>query len=750
MALVDPYAPCHCGSGQKYKWCCQSVESYVERSQRLLDNGQYELAIKPLLEGLAKVPDNVSLLLRKALVQLHLNQSEPAAETLRLLLQKHPGHLGGSILMTRLALDTEGPHAGVAQFQQALSARPASERSQLAALASFLGSSLARSEYSAAAIKHLELAGRLSDDEAKRVASHLQNLRVNPGVSVWEKNPYRLWPAPERASEAFRESFDRALAWAEEGLWSSAAAAFELLAAGSGAGVIADRNRGLCCLWLADHEGAVAALRRYITRTKPSTDSVDLETLCQKLEPPSRHDIVDLDRLSWPIRNRAGLLAALEKDPRVAHGSDRPLDPHDPHGPQGEESKVLQSFVLLDRPAIEARPGLVRQDIPMVEAEVLVDTDVVFLEAIDDGRLDRLIDRFTTLAGSNIPPAHPRTKIIGTEPRHELALVWRNHIPDGLSDEEDDRLKREQVAHIILEVWPKTPQPALRRRTPLQAGAAGDSETFLRASIRAMESMYEQPDKLLDWNDLRSKLHVNPEPPIDPESVAIDELHLSRLARVPIERLDDDRLLALYRQAAKWGLRRVKNQAARAIDHRPSLTSIGRLDIIDLYGGLALEAAEDGDRTASEQWLIRGRQAESPQKRSAHSLTWEMVGVEVKMLLDGPEVWVPVLAVILERCRGNNEATTSILLRLVSLGLVHAGVDPKRPDQLLLDTQVLEQYLKRYGPRVTTATGELGVAASQNEIWTPESSSAPSPIWTPGSSPATRSEEKSKLIYPGQ
>ena len=54
---------------------------YIERSQRLLDNGQYELAINPLAEGLAKNPENVSLLLRKALVQLHLNQTEPAVET---------------------------------------------------------------------------------------------------------------------------------------------------------------------------------------------------------------------------------------------------------------------------------------------------------------------------------------------------------------------------------------------------------------------------------------------------------------------------------------------------------------------------------------------------------------------------------------------------------------------------------------------------------------------------------------------
>src|SRR5262249_47082421 len=216
-------------------------EAYVERSQRLLDNGQYELAINPLLEGLARVRDGVCLLWGKALVQLHLNQNQPASETLRLLLQKHPGHVGGSILMTRLALDTEGVQAGVAQFQQALSAQEPGDRAKLASLASFVGSALARAQYPAAAIKHLDLAARLSVEETKRVASQLQRLRANPSFSIWEKNPYRLMPAPEHASQAFRESFQQAAGWAEEGLWSSAAAAFELLGAGSGVGVVADR-----------------------------------------------------------------------------------------------------------------------------------------------------------------------------------------------------------------------------------------------------------------------------------------------------------------------------------------------------------------------------------------------------------------------------------------------------------------------------------------------------------------------------
>ena len=314
MALVDPYSPCPCGSGQKYKWCCQKVESYAERAQRLVENGQYESALKPLDEGLAKAPANPWLSTRKALIQVQLNQFDGAKLTLRELLRSHPDNLMGSILLTQLFLQTEGPIAGAAQLQQALSARPAGERGQLASSTSLVGSALGQAGFYAAAFKHLELAGRLAAEEVKQTSALIRSLKMNQAISLWEKNPYRLWPAPDQATEPFRESFERALEWANEGLWSSAASAFELLAAGSGAGAIADRNRGLCCLWIADHDGAVAALRRYIARTGPTLDGVELEALCQRIERSAPYDQVEFVHLSWPIRNRDGLLAALRGD----------------------------------------------------------------------------------------------------------------------------------------------------------------------------------------------------------------------------------------------------------------------------------------------------------------------------------------------------------------------------------------------------------------------------------------------------
>src|SRR5262245_7896814 len=202
MASVDPYSPCPCGSGQKFKWCCQKVESYAERAQRMVDNGQFESALRPLAEGLAKVPDNPWLLLRRALIELHLNQLGPARQSLEALLKKNPGHPGGTILMTRLALETEGAAAGIASFQQGLSAMEPERRREVAPLAAFVGISLARDGFPIAAIKHLELAQQWGGDQDESVASALRTLRARPDLSPWEKNPYRLWPPPEGVTDA--------------------------------------------------------------------------------------------------------------------------------------------------------------------------------------------------------------------------------------------------------------------------------------------------------------------------------------------------------------------------------------------------------------------------------------------------------------------------------------------------------------------------------------------------------------------
>src|SRR5438270_10271051 len=99
--------------------------------------------------------------------------------------------------------------------------------------------------------------------------------------------------------------------------------------------------------------------------------------------------------------------------------------------------------------------------------EVLIGGENVVLETHDDGRLNSLIDRFTSLAGKSIPPSHPRTKVIGHTSRSSHALSWHWYLPPDLPQEESQRLNEEQIVHLTTAVWLDTPMIHFDGRTPL-------------------------------------------------------------------------------------------------------------------------------------------------------------------------------------------------------------------------------------------------------------------------------------------
>ena len=612
MALVDPYAPCHCGSGQKYKWCCQRVEAYAERSQRLLDNGQYELAIKPLVEGLAKVPDNVSLLLAQGAGPASSESDRAGRRDPAPLAPETPGHLGGSILMTRLVAGHRG--------------RPGRRRPVSAGSFGPTAAEIARSSRRWPRSSVRRWAARATRPRRSSISSSPPGFRATKRSRVavaspesasqsrpsrsGRRTPIASGRRPSTLPPAFRESFEQALGWAEEGLWSSAASAFELLAAGSGAGVIADRNRGLCCLWLADHEGAVAALRRYIARTKPTTDAVDLEALCQKIEPPSRHDLVEFDRLSWPIRNRDGLLAALAR-----RSSDRREDPTSILSiPTIRRSAEAREFPAArsSRDRGQAGPHAGRTSRWSKARCLSIRTSCTWKPR---RRPARPPDRSVHGRGGHRifrrPIRGPRSS--STSP----GMSWPCS-GDGTSRPGSPKKRPSGSSASRLPI--SSPRSGPRRPTRHFAGGhrfrrpGRRFRDVLARAIRRMEAAYDQPEAAARLE--RAPREAPPEPGAADRSRDGGDRSASPVATGsgPHRRLDDDRLLALYRQAVKWGLRRVTNRVARLIDQRPSLMMTGRIEVIKLYGDLALEAAHDGDRAEADDWLARGRQAESPQK----------------------------------------------------------------------------------------------------------------------------------------
>ncbi len=753
MAAVESYSPCPCGSGQKFKWCCQKVESYADKAQRLFDSGQVDAAIKALDEGLRKEPTNPWLLTRKAVMQIRNGQAGGAKSTLRQVLEKNPKHFGALILLTRCVLETEGPINGAGMFQQVLASVEDDQRASLATLARVVAFLLGEFRRYPAALKHLELVRALGDPDGS-ASQAIRSIESNPNISPWLKDNYPLAPTPTHWTGDGRARFEQALTDASRGLWASAAGAFDLLSGGEPGGE-ADYNLGLCRLWLGDEVGAVDPLRRRVGRLGTSAEAVDLEALCQMIAPVHPDDRVEQVQLVWPLRNRDALLAALQAAPDVAD------DGEDLDDPDNLDSVMIAQFVLLDRPALppESSQGLSPDQIPRIVGRIGVSPEVAALETYDDGRVDALGDRFTVLAGASIVPAHPRTNVVGVAARSNLALTWEWLTPEDLEQAEGERLDREKRAQILMDVWPKTPMPYLGFRTPEQAARDGNAEVPLRAALLQFERdqfMLEDGKPL----PLRERLGVRTEPAIDPTNVDIVRVPLARLSGINPAELDDESLVTLYRRVRRAMMPKTMEETALAIVARPHLFEQGQVDPVAVYADLASIAAGLRDAAGVQTWIAAGRRADTPATKGRNAPIWDMVEVRLRARIERPDVWVPELAIVLERYAGEPSANQVILMNLVEMGLVEMAPNPDNPNDVLLDSRPLQAVMAEFGPRVTTSSGRLGVSATKPDLWTPGGPSSSSNasggggLWTPGSTGAAASSasqgDKPKLILPGR
>ena len=54
----DPYGPCPCGSGKKFKWCCQPIHVEIDKAFRQDEDGQHDMALRIMSGVVAQHPDN--------------------------------------------------------------------------------------------------------------------------------------------------------------------------------------------------------------------------------------------------------------------------------------------------------------------------------------------------------------------------------------------------------------------------------------------------------------------------------------------------------------------------------------------------------------------------------------------------------------------------------------------------------------------------------------------------------------------
>src|SRR5947209_43073 len=126
MAL-DAYSSCPCGSGKKFKWCCQPIHIEIDKAFRQDAEGQHEAALRTMDQVVAEHPANPEALGRKAQLLYQNDRVEDAEETLQKafeinpnypfghllhgLFRQHEGEIPGALLLFRKAAELYDPEA---------------------------------------------------------------------------------------------------------------------------------------------------------------------------------------------------------------------------------------------------------------------------------------------------------------------------------------------------------------------------------------------------------------------------------------------------------------------------------------------------------------------------------------------------------------------------------------------------------------------------------------------------------------
>lgn len=515
MAL-DAYAPCPCGSGKKFRWCCSPYFPTVEKAFEQEEQGLHEAAaqtIKGLLDAHAKNPSvwlYYAQFLYKAAgaepnPEAQNQKVERAEEALAEALKLDP-HFGMAYLVRGQFRENEGEVLGaLLLYRKAAEAFDPGAHDPL--------TTVYLKVYQGESMLNRPVAARAALDRAAHYQPGDAELRGQLEGEFGDDGPY---PLAARKPYAFRPTAKPVPEAAATGKFGDARKAFEELTAATPDDPAAWFNLGLVLAWLGEQPKAVAALVR----------SVELETDDYRAEEAGA--LAEVLRCGYGMENDSD---------HLSHSFVLPI--RDPQAVQG----LLQSY---------SQSGKLRGVRVIRESNTIVGVlveELPSLLAVGTVNLARVAARFM-VSGGVIRLSHPNRDSVAKaadDLRTALQLAVEQPIesttplnfgdvvlealaqPSGSGDELALEAKlKGHATHYFEEVWIHKPLKALAGNSPLNAvgskvlrkhafGVIRFLEDCLRA-VSPAKQVGEQlvPIDIYNFDALRHKLgleYVRAEPP---------------------------------------------------------------------------------------------------------------------------------------------------------------------------------------------------------------------------------------------
>lgn len=713
---IDQYELCPCGSNKKVKFCCaRDVLPEINKVLTALQGDQRVAALDHVNHAIEKKGDKDCLLNIKTNILLQLGEEDQARETAKQVLKKNPDNpiaLANHGLLDAAAGKLD---AAVDKLQQCLDLIGDSMPYSVIEAIKIVGLSLLQSGRITAGRSHLMLYQVLHPDADEQVSRLVSRTFMTPKIPALLKVEMPIVQPP--TDQPWSEKAQQAIERGARGRWLTAIEMLQDLDEQYPEQPVIRRNLAIYQNCLGTPEDMAEAWSDYAhTPGVDFEDAVEAEAFAQLIDPDLEAQTLDVVSVTYDLTDIGKLMETLATDRRCDEV------PINEQGLAEDEPRPKISYLVFDRERPETSAGLTRETVPNVYGQIYVygkQTDRnarVELVTTRNDQFEQKVKQIESVLGDLIGEQQ-ETEVVGQVTRLSDTLTWDWQFPEDTPHELQTRLLNEQRRIIMLEKWPKLPQPSLGGKAPEEVVGQDKYRIALAAAVLLLEMTTEyQISSSVGLDELRDKLQV-PRRKIhtrdDFENV--QDISAVRLGQVDYSTFNDEDLVAVFQKAGIVASYKALHDICEEILKRDSLE-----DDIDKSSVYLMLARMQPDLESSLSLIQKARNICIDKKVSpARTLIAEMEA----RLERGDIQRVPDLIREIESKYIREPGVGNELMRvLVRFGIVDPSGNPNQPPR--------EPVVKEPAP------------SGSSYVWTPEGAQPPT------GTPEPPAEEK-KIWVPG-
>jgi tetratricopeptide (TPR) repeat protein len=593
----DPYGSCPCGSGKKFKWCCEPIYREIELAFAQEAEGQHDTAMRMMADLAVKHGQNPEAWGRQAQLlaangkvdeaeealqkAFALNPNYPFGLLLRAQFRYHEGELAGALLLARKAAEVYAPDA-----RQYLS--------EVYTLIFQCEMKLHRVLAAKAAIRIVAYCDP-GDDEVRKF--YEAEFGPNGRQPAAARRDYALLPPAPGLSGDRRATWDMVLGGAVTPRLGDLARMFDSLTKDDANDVSAWFNLGLTRAWVGDNRPALEALNRYVELEPDEENATAATALMEVLRfGEGMGDESDYHEFSFAFRMKdPQTVSKLLEEWQTSH---RLIVP-----PNQQEGSFVALVMEFSQAGIITE-GSAPADVARLAGYFAVVGQMIRVWGSDKDAVGRLREELRGRLGLGIGEAEERR---GTPAFSEVmseALVF----PSNVAGEEGTRRVLDHAASYYEGTWINKPRRALAGSAPAEAVKFPVLRKKLRGVIQFIQDC--AANSMLsgyDFDGLRRKLGLlgaatAAAPATGGTNVAA--LDAAGLAGLKAETLSDEEVEQAFLAAQKLGADDLAKQFGKALTGRAPKAQ--KPDRYALFSYLALRALKDGELDAALDLVNEG------------------------------------------------------------------------------------------------------------------------------------------------